>query len=68
MKKTLLSLSLAAVFTAGTASALEMRPILTLEVAQKMSAACVEKARQEGWKMNIAIRCRRQPEALPAHG
>jgi glc operon protein GlcG len=55
MKKTLLSLSLAAVFTAGTASALEMRPILTLEVAQKMSAACVEKARQEGWKMNIAI-------------
>jgi glc operon protein GlcG len=55
MKKTLLSLSLAAVFTAGTASALEMRPILTLEVAQKMSAACVEKARQECWKMNIAI-------------
>jgi glc operon protein GlcG len=55
MKKTLLSLSLAALFATGTASALETRPILTLEVAQKMSAACVEKARQEGWKMNIAI-------------
>lgn len=55
MKKTLLSLLLAVLCAAGTASALEMRPVLTLELAQKMSAACIEKARQEGWKMNIAI-------------
>lgn len=55
MKKTLLSLSLAALFVTGTASALETRPILTLDLAQKMSAACIETARKEGWRMNIAI-------------
>lgn len=55
MKNTLLSISLAALFVAGTASALEMRPVLTLDLAQKMSAACIDKARQEGWKMNIAV-------------
>ncbi|MEX0960871.1 MAG: heme-binding protein [Burkholderiales bacterium] len=55
MKKTLVSLSLATLFAAGAAGAVEMRPVLTLEMAQKMSAACEEKARQEGWKMNIAI-------------
>jgi glc operon protein GlcG len=57
MKKTLLSISLASLLTAlaGSALALEMRPILTLDVAKKMAVACEAKAKQEGWKMNIAI-------------
>jgi uncharacterized protein GlcG (DUF336 family) len=55
MKKTVVSLSLASLFIAGSAAAVEMRPVLTLEVAKKMAAACEAKAKQEGWKMNIAI-------------
>jgi glc operon protein GlcG len=55
MKKTLISLSLATLFAAGAAGAVEMRPVLTLEMAKKMSAACEARAKQEGWRMNIAI-------------
>ena len=57
MKKTLLSISTAAVLAAaaGSAIAIEQRPYLTLDVAQKMAAACEARAKQEGWKMNIAI-------------
>ena len=55
MKTTLASLTLASLFVAGSAAALETRPVLTLEVAKKMAAACEAKAKQEGWKMNIAI-------------
>ncbi len=57
MKKTLLSISLLSLFTglASTAIALEQRPVLSLDVAKKMAAACEAKAKQEGWKMNIAI-------------
>lgn len=57
MKKTLLCLGLASYFAAvaGSASAIEQRPFLTLEVAKKIAAACEARAKQEGWKMNIAI-------------
>lgn len=57
MKKTLLSISAAAVMAAaaGSAMAIEQRPFLTLDVAKKMAAACEARAKQEGWKMNIAI-------------
>jgi uncharacterized protein GlcG (DUF336 family) len=56
MKKTLISIAAAStLLAAGSASAIEQRPILTLEVAKKMAAACEAKAKQEGWKMNIAI-------------
>lgn len=55
MKKTLVSLSLASMFAVGAAGAVEMRPVLTLEMAKKMSAACEARAKQEGWRMNIAI-------------
>jgi glc operon protein GlcG len=56
MKKTLVSLTLASLLaSAGAASAMEQRPFLTLELAKKMAAACEAKAKQEGWKMNIAI-------------
>jgi glc operon protein GlcG len=57
MKKTLICMTAATVLAAaaGSASAIEQRPFLTLEVAKKMAAACEAKAKQEGWKMNIAI-------------
>lgn len=57
MMKTLISMTAASVLlaTAGAASAIEQRPYLTLDVAKKMAAACEAKAKQEGWKMNIAI-------------
>ncbi len=40
---------------AGSAAAIEMRPYLSLEAANKMAEACIAKARQEGWPMHIAI-------------
>lgn len=57
MNKSLISVISAALMAtaAGTALAVEQRPILTLEVAKKMAAACEAKAKQEGWKMNISI-------------
>jgi glc operon protein GlcG len=57
MKKTLVSIGLATLFSGLTSSAmaLELRPVLSLDVAKKMAAACEAKAKQEGWKMNIAI-------------
>lgn len=57
MKKTLLCIGLASLFTAitGSAFAIEQRPFLTLDVAKKIAAACEARAKQEGWKMNIAI-------------
>lgn len=57
MKKTLVSISAAAMMAAaaGSAVAIEQRPFLTLDVAKKMADACEARAKQEGWKMNIAI-------------
>ena len=40
---------------AGAALAQDKRTVLTLETAKKMAAACEQKAKAEGWKMNIAI-------------
>src|SRR6516225_4555151 len=37
------------------ASALEMRPILTLDIARKVVEACIAKAQQQGWKMHVAV-------------
>jgi glc operon protein GlcG len=37
------------------ASALETRPILTLDVARKIVEACIAKFQQEGWKMHVAV-------------
>jgi|TARA_B110000037_G_C16696152_1_gene332842 uncharacterized protein GlcG (DUF336 family) len=56
MKKlfNLIVLSVSA-FIFTNASAVEMRPVMTLDVAKKMAQACEEKAIQEGWRMNIAI-------------
>src|ERR1700682_603904 len=57
MKKTLVSIALVTLCSvlSSPAMALELRPVLSLDVAKKMAAACEAKAKQEGWKMNIAI-------------
>jgi hypothetical protein len=44
-----------AALLATPASALETRPILTLDVARKIVEACIAKAQQEGWKMHVAV-------------
>ena len=51
------SLVLAACLVTGcpAAMAAETKPALSLDMAKKMVAACEAKARQEGWKMNIAV-------------
>ena len=43
------------VLCGSAATALETKPVLTLDLAKKMAAACEAKARQENWKMNIAV-------------
>ena len=43
----------AALFT--SANAVEMRPVLTLDMAKKMAQAFESRATVEGWRMNIAI-------------
>lgn len=37
------------------AMAMETKPTLGLDIAKKMVAGCEAKAKQEGWKMNIAV-------------
>jgi uncharacterized protein GlcG (DUF336 family) len=44
-----------AVASLSTANALDEKPTLTLDLAKKMTAACEAKAREQGWKMNIAV-------------
>jgi glc operon protein GlcG len=39
----------------SAAIALETKPTLTLDLAKKMAAGCEAKAKQENWKMNIAV-------------
>ena len=38
-----------------SATALDRKPMLSLDVAKKMADACEEKAQAEGWNLNIAI-------------
>jgi len=47
-----------AVLTAGlasSASALESKPVLSVEAAEKMALACEKYAAGKGWKLNIAV-------------
>ena len=50
------------VLTAGLAPsvfALETKPVLSIEVAEKMALACDKYAASKGWKVNIAVLTRR---------
>jgi glc operon protein GlcG len=57
MKSVVAAAALAAgLLVCGSAGmALETKPVLTLDLAKKMAAACENKANQEKWKMNIAV-------------
>jgi glc operon protein GlcG len=39
----------------SAAMAIETKPTLTLDLAKRMAAGCEAKAKQENWKMNIAV-------------
>src|SRR5215467_15465154 len=45
----------ACLFICSSAVAAETKPAINLDIAKKMVAACEAKAKQEGWKMNVAI-------------
>jgi len=55
MNRFLATLSTVATLALGTAHAVEQRPILTLDIARKMTAACEARAIEEGWKLDIAV-------------
>jgi uncharacterized protein GlcG (DUF336 family) len=55
MKRTILMLALAACAVAPTVFAQQQKTTLSLDSAQKMAAACEARAKQEGWRMIIAI-------------
>lgn len=55
MNRLVTALSTVAALAAGAAQAVEQRPILTLEIARKMTAACEAKAIEAGWKLDIAV-------------
>ncbi len=44
-----------ALLCASAAMALESKPTVSLDLAKKMAAGCEAKAKQEKWKMNIAV-------------
>lgn len=48
------SLLLSAALATG-AAALDMKPSISLELAKRMADACEAKAKQEGWKLSIAV-------------
>ena len=39
----------------SAAMAIETKPTITLDLAKKMAEGCEAKAKQENWKMNIAV-------------
>ena len=43
------------IFCGSAAMATETKPTITLDLAKKMAAGCEAKAKQENWKMNIAV-------------
>ncbi len=56
MNKTLVAASVLVASVASTgAFAQDKKTVLTIDTARKMAAACVAKAKAEGWRMNIAI-------------
>ena len=57
MKRIALAAGAAALvaLSAGTATALDTAPRLTLDIAKRMADACEAMSLKEGWRMNIAI-------------
>jgi uncharacterized protein GlcG (DUF336 family) len=57
MKRSTLLIALTAALgvAASPALAQDKKTVLTLSTAAKMTQACLDKAKAEGWKMNVAI-------------
>ncbi len=55
MNRLVFALTTIATLGAGAVHAVEQRPILTLDIARKMTVACEARALQEGWKLDIAV-------------
>ncbi|MFN0314899.1 MAG: GlcG/HbpS family heme-binding protein [Burkholderiales bacterium] len=59
LKKLMRAILLCSAILAGgmatTASALESKPVLSIEAAEKMALACDRYANSKGWKVNIAV-------------
>jgi uncharacterized protein GlcG (DUF336 family) len=53
--KTVLAAVAIALLASSSTWAQDKKTVLTADTAKKMAAACVAKAKAEGWKMNIAI-------------
>ncbi len=49
------SLAIGLALAAGPSFAQEKRTVLNIESAKKIAAGCEQKAKAEGWKMNIAV-------------
>ncbi len=43
------------ILSGPAAMAIETKPTITLDLAKKMAVGCEAKAKQENWKMNIAV-------------
>jgi len=52
---TLLIAAALAAAAPGAASALDKKPVLSVEAAEKMALACERLAKTNGWKLNIAV-------------
>ena len=55
LKRFSLGVAALAVGLASSAYALETKPVLSLDAAEKMALACDKYAASNGWKMNIAV-------------
>jgi glc operon protein GlcG len=57
MTRTTVALAFAAAFAAASAPTLaqQKKTVLSLDTARKMTQACIDKATEMGWKMNITI-------------
>ena len=55
MFKKTIATALIAMGISGPAVALDMAPVLTLDVAKRMAEACEAMSAEKGWRMNIAI-------------
>jgi hypothetical protein len=53
--RSIVAVSVTLMFCSSAAMATETKPFLSLDLAKKLIAACEAKAKQQGWKMNIAV-------------
>ena len=55
MKKTLVSLLISIFYIGSVFADIPTKPLLTLDTAKQMANECLQLAKENGWKINIAI-------------